>query len=65
MTFERFSLLLTFLPPFDRFDPICGYIGHLGAILGPKSDHFGVISDHLWVDPGSLWGHLEIIVASF
>ena len=27
--------------------------------------HFWVILDHSWVDPGSFWGHLGIILASF
>ena len=30
-----------------------------------KIGHFGVILDHFWVDPGSLWGHLGIVLASF
>ena len=36
-----------------------------GPKKGRKIGHFWVISDHFWVDPGSLWGHLGMILASF
>ena len=53
----------------NHFDPFWGCVGpywdHFGTKIGPFLGDFWVILDHFWVDPGSLWLHLGIILESF
>ena len=70
MTFERF--LTTFDPFWAFLEPKTGQNGPKWEQNGSKmvqkwvqNGHFGVILDYFWVNPGSFWGRLGIILASF
>ena len=67
--FGHFWLVLTFF--WLVLSHLWPYLGLSGAILWPfwGRDHFRVILDHFWVDPGSFWGsirrHFGVTLESF
>ena len=63
-----------FRPFFESFqvpfrEVLWGHIGLFSTKKGPKKGRkigdFWVISDHVWVDPGSFWHRFDIIWGSF